>query len=84
MTAVRARKASCGEMRVAEQRQGVKLPEAISKRHEYKRRFSFGEMYRSFVRLPRALIRLTQNRREGLVAPEVVERLQLAVTGVNG
>jgi len=60
------------------------LPEAISSRVEFKRKFSFWEMYRAFVFVPRAMSKLIGNSKNKLVDKHFVERLQLAVTEVNG
>jgi AhpD family alkylhydroperoxidase len=63
---------------------GIKLPETISSRTEYKRKFSFWEMYRSFVTLPGAVAKMIRNKKNKLVDKGLIERLQLAVTEVNG
>src|SRR5690554_484445 len=62
----------------------VQVPETISLRTEYKRRFSFWEMYRSFVFIPVAASKLKSNIKTGLLDPHFTRRLQLAVTEVNG
>ncbi len=62
----------------------IKIPEAISSRIEYKRRFDLGEMYRSFVFLPRAMSKMIGNNKNELVDQDFIKRLQLAVTEVNG
>ena len=59
------------------------IPESLS-RSEYKRKFSFLELYRSYVYLPRAIRKLRGNKKSKLVDSHFVERLQLAVTEVNG
>lgn len=51
---------------------------------EYKVKFSFWELYRSLVYMPRALMVLINNNKEKLISPNFVERLQLAITEVNG
>lgn len=61
-----------------------KLPKSISSRTEYKRKFSLLEMYRAFVFVPRAKSKLIGNKKSKLVDKHFVERLQLAVTEVNG
>ncbi|NLO00837.1 MAG: carboxymuconolactone decarboxylase family protein [Bacteroidales bacterium] len=63
---------------------GIKLPETISSRTEYKRKFSFWEMYRSFVTLPGAVAKMIRNKKNKLVDKGLIERLQLAVPEVNG
>ena len=62
----------------------MKLPDAISLSREFKRKFSFWELYRSLIYIPRAMSKLIGNNKSKLVSPEFVERLQLAVTEVNG
>lgn len=57
------------------------VPELLCRGAEGKRRFSFVEMYRSFVCTPSAIICLAGNRRGKLVRPDLVKRIQLAVTG---
>lgn len=61
-----------------------KNPKTVSPRIEYKRKFSLVEMYCSFVFLPSATSKLIKNKKSKLVDPYFVERLQLAVTEVNG
>ncbi len=60
------------------------LVESVSQREEFKRKFSFLELYRSFVYAPRAMSKLIGNKKSQLVDKHFVERLQLAVTEVNG
>lgn len=62
----------------------IKLPDAISSRVEYKRKFSLFEMYRAFVLVPSAMRKMIGNKKSKLVDENFVERLQLAVTEVNG
>ncbi len=62
----------------------INLPESVSSRIEFKRKFSFWEMYRAFVFLPRAMVKMVRNKNEGWVGKAFVRRLQLAVTEVNG
>ena len=62
----------------------IELPEAISSRVGFKRKFSFGELYRSLVFVPRAISNLKENKKSQLVDAHFIERLQLAVTEVNG
>ena len=62
----------------------IKIPESISLRNEFKRKFSLWEMYRSIVYVPRAMSKMIGNKKSKLVDPHFVERLQLAVTEVNG
>jgi AhpD family alkylhydroperoxidase len=51
---------------------------------EFKRKFSLWELYRSFVFAPIAMAKLVGNNKSKLVNKHLVERLQLAVTEVNG
>ncbi len=60
------------------------LIESVIQRDEFKRKFSFWELYRSFVFAPRAMSKLMGNRKSKLLDPHFVERLQLVVTEVNG
>lgn len=56
----------------------------IYQRREFKRKFSFLELYCSLVYLPRAISKRIVNNKSNLVSKELIERLQLAVTEVNG
>ena len=60
------------------------IPESISSRTEFKRKFSLWEMYRSFVFVPRAMSKIIANNKSKLVDNHFIERIQLAVTEVNG
>lgn len=60
------------------------LSESVTQRVEFKRKFSLWELYRSFVFAPRAASKLIGNNKQKLVDKHFVERLQLAVTEVNG
>lgn len=62
----------------------VTIPESISSRTDFKRKFSFAEMYRSFVFIPGAISRLAANKKGQWVDEDLVRRIQLAVTEVNG
>ena len=64
--------------------QDIKIPEVISSRIEYKRKFSFWEMFRSLVLLPGAMSKMMGNKKSNLVDAHFLRRLQLAVTEVNG
>lgn len=57
--------------------------ELLSKK-VFKRRFTFGELYRTLVFVPKALSILMKNTTSKLVDKNFIERLQLAVTEVNG
>jgi AhpD family alkylhydroperoxidase len=60
------------------------LSESVTQRDEFKRKFSLWELYRSFVYAPRAVSKLNGNKKSKLLNPHFIERLQLAVTEVNG
>ena len=64
--------------------QDIIIPEEISSRTEFKRKFSLSEMYRSFVFLPGAMSKMIGNNKSKLIDPHFARRLQLAVTEVNG
>ena len=61
-----------------------KSPKSVSHRVEFKRKFSLWELYRSFVFTPGAMSKLIGNNKSKLVDKRFIERLQLAVTEVNG
>lgn len=62
----------------------IKIPDAMAFRRDFKRKFSFWELYRALIFLPRAMSKLAGNKKSKLVSSEFIERLQLAVTEVNG
>ncbi|HTO17485.1 MAG TPA: carboxymuconolactone decarboxylase family protein [Edaphocola sp.] len=62
----------------------IEIPESISSRTEYKRKFSLLELYASIVAAPQAISIIGQNKKTNLVDSNFIERLQLAVTEVNG
>ena len=62
----------------------IKIPEEISSRMEFKRKFNLYELYHSFVFVPGAISKLVENNKSKLLDKQFVERLQLAVTEVNG
>jgi len=62
----------------------IKIPDSIGTRAEYKRKFSLWEMYRAFILIPSAAVNMIRNKRKKIVDKDFVERLQLAVTEVNG
>ncbi|MBN1558922.1 carboxymuconolactone decarboxylase family protein [candidate division KSB1 bacterium] len=62
----------------------LKIPDTINLRTEYKKRFRLGEMYRAFLLIPGAAAKMIGNRGKSLIGKDFVERLQLAVTVVNG
>jgi len=62
----------------------VSLSESVIQKNEFKRKYSLRELYRSFVFAARAMSKLIGNNKTKLVDNHFVERLQLAVTEVNG
>ena len=62
----------------------IKLPDALASMSEFKRKFTFWQLYRSFVYVPRAMSKLVKNNKINLVDKKFIERLQLSVTEVNG
>jgi AhpD family alkylhydroperoxidase len=62
----------------------IQIPEAISLRTEFKRKFGFRELYRSLVFATGAVWKMIGNKKTNLIDKHFVERLQLAVTEVNG
>ncbi len=62
----------------------LSLSESVTLRDEFKRKFSLWELYRSFTFIPVAISKLIGNNKSKLVDKQFVERLQLAVTEVNG
>lgn len=62
----------------------IKIPDSIGLRTTYKRKFSLGEMYKSFIVTPSAMADMIKNNRKKIVDKDFIERLQLAVTEVNG
>jgi len=65
-------------------KKNTSLSDSVIKSDGYKRKFSLWELYRSFVFMPRALSKLSRNAKQPLIDSHFVERLQLAVTEVNG
>ncbi|PID93977.1 MAG: alkylhydroperoxidase [Bacteroidetes bacterium] len=60
------------------------LSKSVLQENRHKRKFNLKELYTSFVFAPRALSKLIKNKRHKFIDPRFVERLQLAVTEVNG
>lgn len=60
------------------------IAEAVLQNDEYKRKFTLWELYRSLIYLPGAVSQLKKNKKQGLFDSQFIERLQLAVTEVNG
>lgn len=65
-------------------KQDIKLPDAISSRREFKRKFNLCELYSAFLCVPGAIAKQIENKKSNLVDKKFIERLQLAVTEVNG
>ncbi|MGE4454484.1 MAG: carboxymuconolactone decarboxylase family protein [Sphaerochaeta sp.] len=63
---------------------GETIPSDVLKRQEYKRKFSVGDLYRGILLVPEAVSGLKFNRKHKIVSPDLIERMQLAVTEVNG
>lgn len=59
------------------------IPESISSRTQFKHKFSFCEMYRTFVFLPVAVKRMSGNNKSQMVDKNFAKRLQLAVTSAR-
>ena len=53
-------------------------------RNNYKRKFGYGEFYRILLDAMRAMPNMAKNRRQGVLSPQFVERIMLAVTEANG
>ncbi|PKR82171.1 alkylhydroperoxidase [Brumimicrobium salinarum] len=62
----------------------ITIPSSYSERTEFKRRFTFFEMYNSFVKAVKAFPILSKNKKSGKLHLDFIERIQLAVTEVNG
>lgn len=56
----------------------------MRKKIEFKRKFSVLEMYQAVVYLPKAIVMVIGNNRKKLVDQKFIERMNLAVTEVNG
>ncbi len=61
-----------------------KFSESFGASEGYKRKFTFLEQYKSFVLAPRAILKLRSNKKANLISQQFIERLQLAITEVNG
>lgn len=62
-----------------------KIPESsFGKDAAYKRKFSFKELYLSFLYVPPAIAKLKKNKKKDIISQQFIERMQLAVTEVNG
>ena len=60
------------------------LFDSVSHKVEFKRKFNFWQLYGAMVFAPRAMSKLAKNKKSKVVDTHFVERLQLAVTEVNG
>ena len=65
-------------------RKDIKIPEVISSRTEFKRKFGLRDMYISLIMIPGAAVQMIGNSKRKLIDKHFIERLQLAVTEVNG
>ena len=62
----------------------ITIPDTIASRREFKRKFNLLQLYSALVCIPGAMSKLRGNKKSNSVDKEFVERLQLAVTEVNG
>lgn len=62
----------------------IKIPDSIGLRTEYKRKFSLLDMYSAFMLIPSIISVIRKNKKQNLISNLFIERLQLAVTEVNG
>jgi AhpD family alkylhydroperoxidase len=62
----------------------LNLSNAIKNRQDYKVKFSLWEFYQAFIYLPTAITILIKNNKKKILTQQFIERLQLAVTEVNG
>ncbi len=62
----------------------ILIPNSISSRTTFKRKFTLSELYQSFIYVPRAMSSLIKKNKSQLVEKEFIERIQLAITEVNG
>lgn len=63
----------------------IKIPDSsFGDNAQYKRKFSFMELYLSYLYVPRALVKLRMNKKEKLISQHFIKRIQLAVIEVNG
>jgi AhpD family alkylhydroperoxidase len=60
------------------------LPYSISSLTEHKRKFRISELYSACTFIPRAMFSMINNFRKKFISKQFSERLQLAVTEVNG
>ncbi len=62
----------------------IVLPRSFVSIVKYKRKFNLRELYRAFVFVPGALVKLKGNSKSKIVDKQFIERIQLAITEVNG
>lgn len=62
----------------------MELANLFSSKQEFKRKFSFSELYNALTHVPGAVRKLKKNNKTQQLDKQFVERLQLAVTEVNG
>ncbi len=60
------------------------IPRDMLNRKAYKRKFTVRDLYRGIMLVPEAVSGLKYNRKKSVVPTEFLERMQLAVTEVNG
>ena len=65
-------------------KKNISVSEPVIQKNGYKRTFSLIELYRSFMFAPRAIAILRSNNKSKTVDTHLVERIQLAITEVNG
>jgi hypothetical protein len=67
-------------------RKAMDIPEAISSRNKFKRKFSLREMYLALVKIPGAISKMIGNNRSKLVDKNFIECLHLLpfYTGFSG
>lgn len=60
----------------------ITIPDSIGLREDFKRKYTFMEMYNAFSLIPGAAAKLIRNRNKRLLSDHFIERIQLAVTEV--
>lgn len=62
----------------------IRIPPRILNQTKYRNRYSLLDLYRSYTWAPNALKLLRKNKASKEISPTFIERMQLAVTEVNG
>lgn len=62
----------------------IKLQDSLRLAGGFKKKFKFRELYQALVLIPRSILKLINNNKSKLIDKNFLERLQLAVTEVNG